>query len=210
MQAHVHTPRIVVAVALVLLGGAALALRQPPAYTATAAEPSATGTPSPAEKAHADLHGRYAEARLRLARANLAKAEDLAGAIPGQVSEPELAGLRRRVALLERHVQATRDRPHDNGFLLARAAADASAEQAKVELEAARGVNKRVAGTVSPKSLRQMEAALELAEIRRSIWSDPSFLDSPLQVMQMQIDQLTDEVFELILRTDARVLHDRR
>jgi len=210
MQAHVHTPGAVVAVALVLLGGAALALREPPVPTATAAEPSATGTPSPAEQAHADLHGRYAEARLRLARANLANAEDLAGTIPGQVSEPELKGLRRRVGILERHVQATRDRPHDNGFLLAKAAADAAAEQAKVELEAARGVNQRVAGTVSPRAILQLEAALDLAEARRSIWADPSFLESPLQVMQMQIDQLTDEVFELVLRTDSGFLDDRR
>lgn len=210
MQTHVQKSGLVAAVAVALLGGAALALRQPPAPTATAAEPSAKATPSPAEQAHADLHGRYADARLRLARANLAKAEDLASTIPGQVSDPELKGLRRRVALLERHVQATRDRPHDNGFLLARAAAEATADQARVELEAARGANQRVAGTVSPKSLRQLEAALELAEIRRSIWDDPSFLDSPLQVMQMQIDQLTDEVFELILRTDSGFLDDRR
>jgi hypothetical protein len=210
MQTHVQKSGLVAAVAVALLGGAALALRQPPAPTATAAEPSATATPSPAEQTHAALHGRYAEARLRLARANLAKAEDLAGAIPGQVSEPELAGLRRRVALLERHVQATRDRPHDNGFQLSRAAAEAAAEQAAVELEAARAANQRAQGAVSPRAILQLEAALELAEIRRSIWDDPSFLDSPLQVMQMQIDQLTDEVFELILRTDSGLLDDRR
>jgi hypothetical protein len=82
--------------------------------------------------------------------------------------------------------------------------------QAEDELATARSANMRQPGTVSQTTLRQLEAAAELAQARLAVWNDPSFLDSPLQVMQMQIDQLADEVFDLVHRVDNRFLQDRR
>ena len=198
--------------AVVALGAAAAvaASRWATHREATAEEPSLAATPSPAEKAHADLHAWYAEARLRLAQANLATAEDLARTAPGQVSELELASLRRRIEVLKRHVVTSRERAHGNGFDLAKAAATTAVSQAEDELAAARAANTRQAGTVSATTLRQLEAAADLAQARLAIWDDPSFLDSQLQVMQMQIDQLADEVFELIHRVDNRFSRDRR
>lgn len=176
---------------------------------ATAKEPSLAATPSPAERAHSELHARYAEARLRLAKANLAKAEDLARMVPRQVHDVELASLRRRVEVLDRHVAVTKEQPHGNGFELAKTAAETAVHQMEEELAAARGANARQPGTVSPATLRQLEAAVDLSRARLAIWSDPSFLDSPLQVMQMQVEQLADEVFELIQRVDNRFSRDR-
>ena len=180
------------------------------AREAAAHEPSLAATPSPAERAHSELHVRYAEARLRLAKANLEKAEDLARKVPRQVHDVELASLRRRVEVLERHVTVTKEQPHGNGFGLAQAAAKTAVKQAEDELAAVQAANARQPGAVSAATLRQLAAALELAEVRLAIWDDPSFLDSPLQVMQMQIDQLADEVFELIQCLNNRFSVDRR
>lgn len=177
---------------------------------ATAEQPAIAATRSPAERAHADLHGRYAEARLRLAQANLTQAEHLAATVPRQVNDLELASLRRRVDVLKRHVTTTREQAHGNGFSLAAMAATTAVHQAEGELAAARAANMRQAGTVSAITLQQLEAAADLAQVRLAIWGDPSFLDSPLQVMQMQIDQLADEVFELIHRVDNQFSIDRR
>jgi hypothetical protein len=177
---------------------------------ATAEQPALAATPSPAELAHADLHGRYAEARLRLAQANLAQAEHLAETVPGQVGGLELASLRRRIEVLKRHVVTSREQAHGNGFGLATTAAMTAVRQAEDELATARSANMRQPETVSQTTLRQLEAAAELAQARLAVWNDPSFLDSPLQVMQMQIDQLADEVFDLVHRVDNRFLQDRR
>lgn len=189
---------------------ATVAHRWLPQGVATAQGTTVSGTPSPAEQAHADLHARYAEARLRLARANLAKAEHLATTAPRQVNDLELASLRRRVTVLERHAAATRERPHGNAFDLAKAAVETAALQAETELAAARAANARRPDTVSAETLAQLDAAAELARARLAIWEDPSFLDSQEQRMQMQIDQLADDVFELIQRTDNRFSVDRR
>lgn len=169
-----------------------------------------SGTPSPEQQAHADLHARYAEARLRLADANLARAEHLASSVAGQVNEQDLASLRRRVDVLRQHVATTRERPHENSFHLSRAAAEMAVLQAEEERAAVRAVKARQPGAVSPDEERQLDAAVDLAKVRLEIWNDPAFLDSPLRVMQMQIDQLADEVFELKQRSDTRFLQDRR
>lgn len=169
-----------------------------------------SGTPSPGERAHADLHARYAAARLRLAEANLARAEHLAGSVAGQVNEQDLASLRRRVDVLRQHVATTRERPHENSFQLSQAAAEMAVRQAEQERAAAQAVKARQPGAVSPDEERQLDAAVDLAKVRLEIWNDPAFLDAPLQVMQMQIDQLADDVFELRQRSDTRFLQDRR
>jgi hypothetical protein len=198
------------ALALTAAAAATVAHRWLPQGIATAQGPTVSGTPSPAEQAHADLHARYAEARLRLAQANLAKAEHLADAAPHQVNDLELASLRRRVAVLERHSAATRARPHGNAFDLAKTAIEKAVLQAEKELTAARAANARRANTVSTHTLAQLEAAVEVARARLAIWEDPSFLDSPEERMQMQIDHLADEVFELVQKVDNRFSVDRR
>lgn len=186
-----------------------VASRLPRPRPALAADPVAA-TPSPSERIHGELHERYAVARLRLAEATLARAEALARTVPGQVNDLELASLRRRVGILERHVSVARERPHGNGFQLARAAAEAAAQQADDELAVVRSANARQPGTVSAAAIRQLEATVELARVRLAIWNDPSFLESPLQLIQMQLDQLADEVLELINRVDNRFSRDRR
>lgn len=175
-----------------------------------AAEPPAVATPAPAETRHAESHGRYAASRLRLAQADLAKAEDLAQAVPGQVTERELANLRRRVEGLEQHVGVTMRVPHGNSPALARAAAATAVQQADDDLFKAKAASRRQKAAVSPLELARLQAAADLARARRELWDDPSFLDSPLQMMQMQIDQLSDDLFELTHRVDNSPALDRR
>lgn len=201
--------RVAAGILAAAVAAAFLASRLPPPRPALAADPVAA-TPSPSERIHGELHERYAVARLRLAEAKLARAEALTGTVPRQVSDLELASLRRRVGILERHVSVARERPHGNGFELARAAAEAAEQQAAEELAAVRSANARQSGTVSAATIRQLEAAVELARVRLAIWNDPAFLESPLQVIQMQLDQLADEVLELIDRVDNRTSRDRR
>ena len=203
-------PSRIAALALTAAAAATVAHRWLPLRVATAQGNAVPATPSPLEQAHADLHARYAEARLRLARAHLAKAEHLASTVTHQANDLELASLRRRVAVLESHIVTTRNRPHGNGFALAKAAAETAVHQAEQELAAARAANDRRGGTVSAETIAQLEAAADLAKARLAISADPSFLDSPLQLMQMQIDQLADDVFELIQRVDNRFSVDRR
>jgi exonuclease VII large subunit len=179
-----------------------------PMLTAAAA-PAAPSTDAVAER-HADLHGRYAEARLALAIADAEKAEDLDRIHPGQVAADDLRSLRRRVDLLRAHVAATRENPHGNSATLAQASARSAALEADENLAAARAANQRIANAVSPLIVRQLEARTEVAHARLRLWEDGTFLDSPFQMMQMQIDQIVDEVQDLLDRVEHAPAIDRR
>lgn len=197
------------ALAIVLAGGGVAAFfRQSPPIAEAA--PATTSEPDTLTSQHTALHIRYAEARLRLAVADLEKALDLVRVQPGQVAESELRGLRNRVQVLQNHVEATRRQPHGNSFDLSQASARAAADQADDELGLARLANTRRPNAVSPHTLRQLEARADIAHARLALWEDPAFLKSPLQVMQMQIDQLTDQVLELTHRADSAPTIDWR
>ncbi len=189
--------------ALVLLAmGSVLgwALAQPPS------SPSAGSLP----ERHAALHARYAEARLRFAEARLEKAERLNATSPGLVTETDLRALRARIELLRDELTATRDQPHGNTFAAQRRAAHVAVRLAEQDLAEAHAVNGRQAGAIGAGDLRLREIRLEVARLRAEIWDDPTFLASPTDVLQMQIDQLADKVHDLLLVVENAPAIDRR
>jgi hypothetical protein len=189
------------AVALLAVGSAlGWALAQPPS------EPSVG---SLAER-HAELHARYAEARLRFAETRLQKAERLNALSPGLVTETDMRALRGRIELLRDDVAATREQPHGNTFATQRRAARLAVRLAEQDLADAHAVNNRKADAVGPLDLRMREIRLEVARLRAEIWDDPTFLASPNDVLQMQIDQLADKVHDLLLAVENAPAIDRR
>ncbi|NBW87050.1 MAG: hypothetical protein EBR23_09545 [Planctomycetia bacterium] len=174
------------------------------------AYPSSSARRASDERRHAELHERYAAARLQLADASLAKARSLGRRIPRQVSQREFRSLERGVEILRTHVDVTHRHAHGNSYTLARCLARATKLQADEDLAAAHGANERHAGTVSPEAMGVLEARAEVAAARLVLWEDPAFLEAPLAVMQMQIDQLSDQMLELAQRIDNAPSVDRR
>ena len=202
--------RCLVALAIVLGACTAVVVcRQPHPRTAEAAPP-AGAEPDTLTRRHAELHVRYAEARLTAAIVDLEKALDLVRVKPGQVAESELRGLRGRVEVLREHVEATRRQPHGNSFDFALAVARKAADQAERDLARARSANSLRPDAVSGGTIKQLEARSDVARTRLAIWEDPAFLQSPLHVMQMQIDQLSDQVHDLVQRLDRAPAIDLR
>jgi hypothetical protein len=150
------------------------------------------------------------EARLRLAETRYEKAEKLNAIAPGQVTETDMRALRTRIELLREQVAAARGQPHGYGFAVQRTAALAAIRLAEQELAAAVAVNGRKANAVSPLDMRLLELRLQIARLRAEIWEDPAFLASPTDVLQMQVDQLTDQLQEVVQRVDDAPSLDRR
>lgn len=176
---------------------------------ALAQPPSEPSTGSLAER-HADLHARYAEARLRFAETRLQKAERLNALSPGLVTETDMRALRGRIELLRDQVAATREQPHGNTFAAQRRAARLAVRLAEEDLADARAVNGRKPDAIGPLDLRMREIRLEVARLRAEIWDDPTFLASPNDVLQMQIDQLADKVHDLLLAVENAPSIDSR
>lgn len=159
---------------------------------------------------HAELHSRYAADRLRLAEARLEKAERLNAISPGQVTETDLRALRARVGLLREQVAETRGTPHGYGFTAQRNAAHAAVRIAEQDLAAAVAVNGRKADAISPIDMRILQLRLDVAKLRAEVWDDPAFLASPVDVLQMQIDQLADQMQDVVHRVDGAPTIERR
>ncbi len=168
---------------------------------------SATGAPS---ATHSELHARYADARLRLAVSRLDEAERLNRHTPGLVTDTDLRRLRNRVEVLRSQVHEVHAQPHGYALAEQRATANAIVRICQEDLDAAHDVNLRRPGTVSPEKLRQLEIKGEIAKLRVQLLEDPSFLDSPLDVMQMQIDQIADLLFDALDRMESTAAVDRR
>jgi hypothetical protein len=173
------------------------------------AEPPATESRS-VTPPDAAVHERYAAARLRLAELKVARAEDLNRVMPGLLTETDMRRLRNRVALLHEQLETTRRLPHGNAADEQEAAARVRVRIAAEDLEAARAVRARNPAAVSDNELRQLEARCEIARLRLELWSDPSFRRSPVDVMQMQIDQLTDFVVDAVDSLDGAPALQRR
>jgi hypothetical protein len=151
----------------------------------------------------ADAHERYAAARLQLAELKVERAENLNRVMPGLLTQTDMRRLRNRVVLLGEQLEATRRLPHGNAVDAQEAAARVRVRIAAEDLEAARAVRARNPAAVSDNELQQLEVKCEIARLRLELWSDPSFRQSPVDVMQMQIDQLTDFVVDAVDSIDG-------
>lgn len=174
-------PAALFALCLVACGAGAFAAEEPPADDSSA------------------LHLRYAEARLKLARLDLDRAlaaDRQAGA--RVTSDTDARRLRARIRVLESQVEANRLHPHGNGIHGQRARARAAAEVAEEELDSIRAVHDRNPQAATDVDVARYEARAEIARLRVALWEDPSNVPSLIDEMQLQIDQLTDHVLDLL------------
>lgn len=171
----------------------------------TLAQPPGDRAENPDEASswrHAELHARYAEAQLRLAETRLEKAEKINAISPGQVTETDMRALRTRIGLLREQVAEVRGQPHGYGFAVQQSAAHAAIRLAEQQFAAATAVIGRKPDAVSPLDMRILELRLNVARLRGEIWDDPAFLASPIDVLQMQVDQLADQLQEVSHRIE--------
>lgn len=158
---------------------------------------------------HADLHARYAAARLRFAEARLEKAERLNRQTPGLLTETDMRRLRSRVAVLRELVTITHDRPHGHAAAVQQAVASATRRIAEEDLAAAKAARQRQPAAVPAADLKQLELKVEIAALQTELLEDPRFLESPIDVMQMQIDQLADLILDSVDRIETAPGIDR-
>ena len=147
----------------------------------------------------AALHVRYAEARLKLARLDLERARAADEQFGNRVvSDTDLRRLEARIRVLERQVEVNRRLPHGNGLEAQVARARAAAEVAEEDLEAARDLHQRAPKAMHEIDLRRYESRAEIARLRLALLEDPENVPSMIDQMQLQLDQLTDHVVDLL------------
>jgi hypothetical protein len=173
--------------ALFLVGIAGIAWRSPRAE------------PGPATPAASEVHLKYAEARLKLARLDLEKAQrqNKAARSP-QVPASDIRRLQFRVGALERQVEAIRTDPEGklDGGQIARA--EAIAALAREDLARLERIRAASPIAVEEIDVDRGRAKVEIAELRVELWKDPAHLISVTDRVQIQIDQLTDIVIDLL------------
>lgn len=157
--------------------------------------------------ADASLHLRYANARLELARLDLEKARrqnQNAGA--SQVPASDMRRLEARLAALEQVVAAEKARADgdevDGQLARSRAALDVARE----DLARLERLREASPNAVTDVDLRRQRIRVEIAELRVALWEDPSHIPSPIDRMQIQIDQLSDQLIDMIDQISNRRL----
>ena len=187
-----------------LLLGVSLALSALPHLPLSRAD-----EPAGARSAHDELHARYAEARLTLAELDLEKATLLEQQGSGRiVSDQEWRRLRGRVAVLREIVETHRERPHGTGIDGQRARARAAVKIADEDLAQARAIREHGETPFTELTVRRFETKAEIARLRLALWDDPANVPSMIDEMQMQIDQLTDHVVDLLDQIDSERIND--
>jgi hypothetical protein len=155
--------------------------------------------PAGSRSSHDELHAKYAEARLKLAELDLEKATLLEGQGSGRiVSDQDWRRLRSRVAVLQEIAEATRKQPHGTGIEGQRARARAAVTVADADLEQARNLHDLKPTAFTALAVQRHETKAEIARLRVALWEDPANVPSIIDEMQMQIDQLTDHVVDLL------------
>lgn len=155
--------------------------------------------PAVSRSAHDELHAKYAEARLKLAELDLEKATLLESRGSGRiVSDQDWRRLRSRVAVLQEIAEATRKQPHGTGIDGQRARARAAVKVADADLEQARNLHDLKPTAFTALAVQRHETKAEIARLRVALWEDPANVPSIIDEMQMQIDQLTDHVVDLL------------
>lgn len=151
------------------------------------------------------IHVRYAEARLDLARLDLERAIEADESAGGRgVSETDLRRLRARIRVLESQLEATRAAPHGNGIESQKARARIAAEVAEEDLRSAEEIRERMPAAFPEIDLRRARKRVEIARLRVDLLEDPENVPSLIDQMQLQIDQLTDHVLDLLDAVEQR------
>ncbi len=167
-----------------------------------AANSPAQNPPTDADKA-TELQVRYADARLRLAKADLELARELNATVEGTIPEVEVARLRTNIAVAKRQLEIAKEYTHGSTMPVQLKAAEAGVAMAEAELKSALEVNTRLPKTFNATRIKKLRIKLELAKLRVEMWKDPNYLPSLVDQMQWQIDRLTEQVIELDERVDS-------
>ncbi len=184
-----------------LLLGAAMVAKSPGPSAVDAAQPTASANQSGAEI----LDVRYAQAFLKLAQADLRKAQDANERVPGTVPDSLLQPLAANVIVAKQRL-ARAEHPDDRKVNPYVNSAEAMLQSAQDNWKKALAVNQREAGTVRQTEIDRLQALTELARVRLE---QARALDtgSPLARATFDLEQLRLEVHRLYLEVSR--LRDR-
>lgn len=157
------------------------------------------------EGTQTNLLVRSADARLRLAQADLEIALERNRQVPGNVSDMDLKRLKANIRVARQQLAVTRQISHGSAYPNQLVAAKSAAEMAHQEYHSALKANKDLPGTIPMPLINRMKIKAELANIRVELWKDPGdYIPSMMHEMQWQIDRLTEQVIELSERVEAQ------
>jgi hypothetical protein len=185
----------------VLCGSALLmqhaAAHEPNSHSLVAGEPAADPERSAELDPAPDLQLRYAEARLKLAELNLARAREATRKIETSIGPREIGRLESQVRLARRQVEIARERPRTTVNQTNLAAAEIAVADARADLAAAGRAIERNPGAISAINLERLRTKLELAELHLQLLEQPAYVPSLIDEMQWHIDQLTNQLIDL-------------
>lgn len=171
--------------------------------TCVAAAPPTDGTGG----ADGSLHLRYVTARLELAKLDLEKARrqnQVAGS--PQVPASDMRRLEARQAALEQVVAAQKAQRDDGEVEGQIARAKAALEVAREDLARLERLRESQPNSVGELDLRRQRVRVDIAELRVALWQDPEHIPSPIDRMQIQLDQLSDQLIDMIDQISNRRL----
>ena len=147
---------------------------------------------------------RTADARLRLAQADLEIALDRNRRAPGNVSGLELERLKANIEVAQKQLKVTKQFSHGSAYPNQLIAAQATADLAQQDYQSLVKVNERIPGKIRKTRINRLKIKAELASIRVELWKDPgAYMPSMMHEMQWQIDRFTEPVIELSQRLEA-------
>ena len=193
-------------VAAGLLGGGLIAGRGiPRAIDAMTSAAQAADKAADASGGGENLDTRYAQAFLKLAQADLRKAQDANQRVPGTIPESLLQPLVAAVAVAEERLSRAQhpDDAKENPYAQT---AETMLAMARDNWKKALAVNQRAAGTVRAAEIDRLQALTELAQVRVE-QAHALDLKSPLACAAFDLEQLRLDVQQLYVRVSQ--LRDR-
>ena len=106
--------------------------------------------------------------------------------------------LEARQAALEQVVAAEKGQQDDGKVEGQIARAKAALEVAREDLARLERLRESQPNSVGELDLRRQRVRVDIAELRVALWQDPEHLPSPIDRMQIQLDQLSDQLIDMI------------
>jgi multidrug resistance efflux pump len=114
--------------------------------------------------------------------------------------------LEARQAALEQVVAAEKGQ-QDAGQVEGQIArAKAALEVAREDLARLERLRESQPNSVGELDLRRQRVRVDIAELRVALWQDPEHIPSPIDRMQIQLDQLSDQLIDMIDQISNRRL----
>lgn len=161
----------------------------------------------PTDGTGGSLHLRYVTARLELAKLDLEKARrqnQVAGS--PQVPASDMRRLEARLAALEQVVAAEKAQRDDGQLEGQLARAKAALDVAREDLARLERLHESQPNSVAELDLRRQRVRVDIAELRVALWQDPEHMPSSIDRMQIQLDQLSDQLLDMIDQISNRRL----